>query len=58
MYGIGILKGLGVTLKHFVDTFVDDIQWLGKRRDLTRPNSGRTPETGGARHRSPVSEEG
>lgn len=35
MYGIGILKGLGVTLKHFVDTFVDDIQWLGKRRDLS-----------------------
>ena len=35
MYGIGILKGLGVTFKHFVNTFVDDIQWLGKRRDLS-----------------------
>ena len=34
MYGIGILKGLGVTFKHFVDTFIDDMQWLGKRRDL------------------------
>ena len=31
MYGLGILKGLGVTLKHFVDTYVDDIRWLGKR---------------------------
>jgi NADH-quinone oxidoreductase subunit I len=31
MYGIGILKGLGVTLKHFVETYVDDIRWLGKR---------------------------
>jgi NADH-quinone oxidoreductase subunit I len=31
MYGWGILKGLGVTLKHFVETFWDDIRWLGKR---------------------------
>ncbi len=34
MYGVGILKGLGVTLKHFVDTFVDDIQWFGKKHDV------------------------
>src|SRR5215472_16735125 len=33
-YGVGILKGLGVTLKHFVDTFVDDIKWLGRRDSL------------------------
>jgi NADH-quinone oxidoreductase subunit I len=31
MYGWGILKGLGVTLKHFVETFWDDMRWLGKR---------------------------
>jgi NADH-quinone oxidoreductase subunit I len=31
MFGIGILKGLGVTLKHFIQTYVDDIRWLGKR---------------------------
>jgi NADH-quinone oxidoreductase subunit I len=31
MYGVGILKGLGVTLKHFVDTYVDDFKW-GLRR--------------------------
>lgn len=31
MYGVGILKGLGVTLKHFISTYVDDIRWLGKR---------------------------
>lgn len=32
--GIGIVKGLGVTLKHFVLTYVDDIRWLvsGKKR--------------------------
>ena len=31
MYGKGILKGLGVTLKRFIDTYLDDIRWLGKR---------------------------
>ncbi len=31
MDGMGILKGLGVTLKRFVDTYLDDIRWLGKR---------------------------
>ncbi len=27
MYGVGILKGLGITLKHFVETYVDDFKW-------------------------------
>lgn len=31
MYGLGIIKGLGVTLKHFIETYLDDIRWLGKR---------------------------
>jgi NADH-quinone oxidoreductase subunit I len=31
MYGIGLVKGLGVTLKHFVETYLDDLRWLGKR---------------------------
>jgi len=31
MYGKGILKGLGVTLKRFVNTYVDDIAWMGRR---------------------------
>jgi NADH-quinone oxidoreductase subunit I len=31
MYGTGIIKGLGVTLKHFVNTYLDDIRWLGRR---------------------------
>lgn len=31
MYGKGIIKGLGVTLKRFLDTYLDDIRWLGKR---------------------------
>jgi NADH-quinone oxidoreductase subunit I len=34
MYGKGILKGLGVTLKRFWNTYWDDIDWLikGKKR--------------------------
>lgn len=31
MYGLGILKGLLVTLKHFVMTYVEDLRWLGRR---------------------------
>ena len=30
MYGIGLIKGLGVTLKHFVGTYIEDIRWLGR----------------------------
>lgn len=36
MYGSGILKGLGVTLKHFLETYLEDLRWLGKRRYYTR----------------------
>jgi NADH-quinone oxidoreductase subunit I len=42
MKNIGLLKGLGVTLKRFAETYLDDIQWLGKRYH--------TPE--GVAHRS------
>src|SRR5258708_36250206 len=35
MYGVGILKGLGVTFKHLVDTYIDDMQWLGKKKDIS-----------------------
>jgi len=31
MDGTGIIKGLGVTLKRFVETYLDDIRWFGKR---------------------------
>jgi NADH-quinone oxidoreductase subunit I len=31
MYGKGIVTGLWVTLKHFVNTYLDDIKWFGKR---------------------------
>ena len=32
MYGLGIVRGLGVTLKHFIESYVDDFRWFGKRR--------------------------
>ncbi len=31
MYGLGIVKGLGVTLRHFIETYLDDLRWLGRR---------------------------
>jgi NADH-quinone oxidoreductase subunit I len=31
MYGLGILKGLAITFKHFIETYTDDFR-LGKKR--------------------------
>jgi NADH-quinone oxidoreductase subunit I len=33
MYGMGMIKGLGVTLKHFVETYLEDLRWIGRRFD-------------------------
>jgi NADH-quinone oxidoreductase subunit I len=30
MYGSGIIKGMGVTLKHFFESFIEDFRYLGK----------------------------
>ena len=37
MYGKGLLKGLSITMKHFINTYLEDIRWLarGKRRYYT-----------------------
>ncbi len=32
MYGKGIIKGLSVSLKRFIETYLDDIRWLGRKR--------------------------
>jgi NADH-quinone oxidoreductase subunit I len=48
MYGLGILKGLGVTLKHFIETYLDDIRWFGKRYYTKEGIQHRlSPETSG-----------
>lgn len=31
MNGLGIIKGLGVALRHFLQTYIDDIRWRGKK---------------------------
>jgi len=31
MYGLGILRGLWVVFMHFVDSYIDDVRWLGRR---------------------------
>ncbi|MBE2198024.1 MAG: 4Fe-4S binding protein [Anaerolinea sp.] len=30
MYGLGILKGMAITIKHFVTSYVDDIFWASR----------------------------
>jgi NADH-quinone oxidoreductase subunit I len=32
MVGSELLRGLGITMKHFVETYLDDLKWLGKPR--------------------------
>ncbi len=31
MNGSGILRGLLIPLKHFFETYIDDLKWLGKK---------------------------
>jgi NADH-quinone oxidoreductase subunit I len=31
MYGIGVLRGLGITIKHFFETYFDDLKWFFNR---------------------------
>ncbi len=35
MYGLGILKGLGVTFRHFFNTYIDDLRYAGKKIGMT-----------------------
>jgi NADH-quinone oxidoreductase subunit I len=35
MYGIGVLKTLGLAFRHFVETYIDDIRLWGKRYRTT-----------------------
>ena len=30
MYGLGIIKGMGVVLRHFIQSYADDLKWAGK----------------------------
>ena len=35
MFGLGIVKGLGITLKHFIKTYLDDLRYFPK--SVTNP---------------------
>ncbi|MFN8451942.1 MAG: 4Fe-4S binding protein [Anaerolineae bacterium] len=35
MYGLGILKGLGVTFRHFINSYIDDLRYAGKKAGLS-----------------------
>ena len=37
MYGLGVIKAVGVVLKHFLETYTEDIRWMmqGKKRYYT-----------------------
>lgn len=32
MLGPGILKGLAITFRHFIETYLEDLRWLGRKR--------------------------
>ena len=36
MYGKGILKSLGVSLKRFAETYLDDLRWIGKGKVISK----------------------
>ncbi len=46
MYGLGILKGMGVTLKHFIDTYIEDLKFLGKGKNTDAAFHARQTVTG------------
>jgi NADH-quinone oxidoreductase subunit I len=31
MFGLGIVRGLGVTLKHFFESYIEDLRWVGRK---------------------------
>ncbi len=49
MYGSGIVRGLGVTLKHFLATYVEDLRWFLDR--ITGRSGGRYFNPEGLRQR-------
>ena len=44
MYGLGVIKGMGVTLQHFINTYVEDLKYLGKGK---RSSAAFTARQGG-----------
>ena len=40
MYGSGVIKGMLVTGKHFLDTYIEDIRYLGRRSERFATRQG------------------
>lgn len=47
MLGLGILKGLGVTLKHFFDTYIEDLKYFPQRATQTLVQYRMAPDSKG-----------
>jgi NADH-quinone oxidoreductase subunit I len=48
LLGTGILKGLGVTLKHFIQTYAEDFKYIGKKAGIEpRPLRRQNPRNHG-----------
>jgi NADH-quinone oxidoreductase subunit I len=48
IFGSGILAGLGVTLRHFVETYIEDFKYLGKKSGVdARPLRRQSPKARG-----------
>ncbi len=47
MFGLGVAKGLGVTLKHFVATYIEDLKYYPKRATQTLVDYRMAPESKG-----------
>jgi len=47
MFGTGLLKGLGVTMKHFVETYVDDVKAIPSRYAYGQDAIRQTPDEKG-----------
>jgi len=39
MYGLGIVKGMAVTFKHMIETYLDDIRWIGRGGRYWNPDA-------------------
>jgi NADH-quinone oxidoreductase subunit I len=47
MFGIGLVKGLGVTLKHLVESYIDDVKQIPSRYGVQRGQIAQGPEVRG-----------
>jgi len=47
MFGLGVAKGLGITLKHFIETYIEDIKYYPKRASQSLVDYRMAPDSKG-----------